>query len=78
MVGLERQNSSKESILKVLKTAKVEYPILSGGSAPGGTGGIPHVCIFDTTGSLVFNGSPHDEDFERSVKKAMRDHKPAQ
>ena len=75
VVGLERQQSSKEDILKVLKTAKVEYPIMSGGSAPGNTGGIPHVCIFDTTGKLVFNGNPHDEDFERSVKKAMRDMK---
>ena len=72
VIGLERQQSSKEDILKVIKTAKVEYPIMSGGLAPGNTGGIPHVCVFDTTGKLVFNGNPHDEDFERAVKKAMR------
>lgn len=76
VVGLERQNSAKEDILKVLKTARVEYPVMSGGSAPGNTGGIPHVCVFDVTGKLVFSGSPHDEDFERAVKKAMRDAKP--
>jgi thiol-disulfide isomerase/thioredoxin len=76
VVGLERQNSSKEDILKVLKSARVEYPVMSGGSAPGNTGGIPHACVFDVTGKLVFSGSPHDEDFERSVKKAMREMKP--
>lgn len=76
VVGLERQNSPKEEILKILKSARVEYPVMSGGSAPGSTGGIPHVCVFDTTGKLVFNGNPHDEDFERAVKKAMRAAKP--
>lgn len=76
VVGLERQNSSKEDILKVLKSARVEFPVMSGGSAPGSTGGIPHVCVFDVTGKLVFNGNPHDEDFERAVKKALRDAKP--
>lgn len=76
VVGLERQNSAKEDILKVLKSARVEFPVLSGGSAPGNTGGIPHACVFDVTGKLVFSGSPHDEDFERAVKKAMRDAKP--
>lgn len=73
VVGLERQQSTKEAILKVLKSAKVEYPVMSGGSAPGNTGGIPHACVFDTTGNLVFSGNPHDEDFERSVKKALRE-----
>lgn len=76
VIGLERQQSSKEDILKVLKSAHVEYPIMSGGSAPGGTGGIPHVCVFDVTGKLVYNGNPHDEGFEKAVKKALRDAKP--
>lgn len=75
VVGLERQNSSKESILKVLKTARVEYPVMAGGSAPGNTGAIPHACVFDVSGKLVFNGNPHDENFERAVKKAMRESK---
>ena len=72
VVGIERQNSSKEDILKVLKTARVKYPVMANGSAPGGTGTIPHVCVFDTTGKLVWNGNPHDEDFERAVKKELR------
>lgn len=72
VVGLECQGGTKEVILKLLKTAHVEYPVMSGGSAPGGTGTIPHVCVFDTTGKLVFNGSPQDENFERAVKKELR------
>jgi thiol-disulfide isomerase/thioredoxin len=73
VVGMERQNSPKEAILKVLKTAKVKYPVMAGGSAPGSTGGIPHVCVFDTTGKLVWNGNPHDAGFERAVKKELRE-----
>lgn len=72
VVGLECQGSKKEDILRILKSARVKYPVMSGGSAPGGTGGIPHVCVFDTTGKLVWNGNPHDEDFERAVKKELR------
>ena len=72
VVGLERQNSPKEAILKVLKSARVGYPVMAGGSAPGNTGGIPHVCVFDGTGKLVWNGNPHDGDFERAVKKQLR------
>jgi hypothetical protein len=56
----------------VLKTARVKYPVTAGGSAPGNTGGIPHACVFDSTGKLVWHGNPHDEDFERAVKKALR------
>ena len=73
VVGLECQNSPKETILKILKSARVEYPVMAGGSAPGGTGGSPHVCVFDTTGKLVWNGNPHDENFEKAVKKQLRD-----
>ncbi len=73
VVGMECQNSPKETILKILKSARVAYPVMAGGSAPGGTGTIPHVCVFDITGKLIFNGSPHDEDFQRTVKKALRE-----
>lgn len=72
VVGLECQNSKKEDILKVLKSAKVEYPVMAGGSAPGNSGGIPHACVFDTSGKLVWHGHPMDEEFERAVKKELR------
>ena len=72
VVGLECQGGTKEQILKLLKDARVKYPVMSGGSAPGGNGTIPHACVFDTSGKLVWTGNPHDEDFERAVKKELR------
>ncbi len=72
VVGLERQNSPKERILKVLDSARVRYPVMAGGWAPGGRGGIPNVCVFNAEGKLVWNGSPHDKEFERTVKKELR------
>ncbi len=72
VVGMERQGGTKEAVLTILKAAKAKYPVMLGGSAPGGSGTIPHVCVFDTTGKLVFNGRP-DENFERAVKKELRE-----
>lgn len=72
VVGLECQGSPKEAIVKLLKSAGVKYPVMAGGSAPAGTGTIPHACVFDVTGKLVWTGNPHDENFERAVKKALR------
>jgi thiol-disulfide isomerase/thioredoxin len=72
VVGLECQNGTKEQILKILKDARVKFPVMSGGSVPVESEGIPHACVFDTTGKLVWAGNPHDEDFERAVKKELR------
>jgi thiol-disulfide isomerase/thioredoxin len=65
VIGMEMQNSKKEDILKVLKSARVNYPVTKSNS-------IPHALVFDSTGKLVWHGNPHDEDFEREVKKALR------
>jgi thiol-disulfide isomerase/thioredoxin len=73
VVGLECQGGTKEQILKLLKDARVKFPVMSGGSAPGGNGSIPRAAVFNTEGKLVWSGNPHDDEFERSVKKAMRD-----
>lgn len=73
VVGLERQNSTKEAITKVIDAARVKYPIMSGGSVPAKSDGIPHACVFNAEGKLVWHGNPHDENFEREVKKALRD-----
>ena len=57
----------------MLKTARVKYPVMAGGSAPGSTGTIPHACVFDASGKLVWNGNPNDDNFERAVKKELRE-----
>jgi thiol-disulfide isomerase/thioredoxin len=72
VVGMECQGGTKEQVLKLLKDARVKYPVMAGGSAPGGSGTIPHACVFNTSGKLVWTGNPHDDAFERSVKKELR------
>jgi thiol-disulfide isomerase/thioredoxin len=73
VVGLERQNSTAEDINKVLKDARVKYPVMKGGSAPVSTGGIPHACVFGVDGKLVWHGHPADKEFERALKAALRE-----
>lgn len=72
VVGLERQGSTKEEILKVLKDAKVKYPVMAGGSGPVPSDGIPHAMVFGTDGKLVWHGHPADGEFEDSVKDALK------
>ncbi len=72
VVGLERQGSSKEAILKVLKEARVQYPVMSGGSGPVPSDGIPHAMVFGADGKLVWHGHPADDEFEDSVKDALK------
>lgn len=72
VVGLERQNSSKEDILAALKKAKVKYPVMAGGSTPVPSDGIPHALVFGGDGKLVWHGHPADEGFEDAVKDALK------
>lgn len=72
VVGMERQDSSKEDILKVLKEAKVKYPVMAGGSTPVPGDGIPHVMVFGGDGKLVFEGRPEADEFEDAVKDALK------
>lgn len=72
VVGLERQGSTKEDILEVLKDAKVKYPVMAGGSGPVPSDGIPHAMVFGADGKLVWHGHPADGEFEKSVKDALK------
>ncbi|WP_193213771.1 TlpA family protein disulfide reductase [Luteolibacter marinus] len=72
VVGLERQNSTKEDILKAIKPARVAYPVMAGGSGPVKSDGIPHAMVFGTDGKLVWHGHPADGEFEKSVKTALK------
>jgi hypothetical protein len=73
VIGLERQNSSAEKILRVLSKANVAYPVMAGGSAPGGNGSLPHVSVFDHEGRFIWSGRPADAGFEAAVQKALRE-----
>ncbi len=73
--GAEVQGSSKESIQKITKEFRVKFPITKGVSGPRTGSGIPRTVVFDTSGKLVFAGHPQNEDFERSIKAALKDAK---
>lgn len=72
VVGLERQNGSKEQILKLLKPARVTYPVMSGGATPVPSTGIPHALVFGADGKLVWHGNPASENFDDAVKDALK------
>ncbi len=70
-IGAESQNSSDEDIKSVVKKNKLSYTITKGGfRGPVSSGGIPHAYVFDTTGKLIFHGSPSDKDFDKAVRNA--------
>ena len=73
IIGAESQNSSKETIEPILEKAKVEYTITDGASGPIQVSGIPRAFVFGRDGQLIFDGSPHDADFERTITKAVRE-----
>jgi thiol-disulfide isomerase/thioredoxin len=73
IIGAESQGHSKEDIEPLLKKAKVNYTVTSGANGPIEVNGIPHAFVFDVNGALVFNGHPADEEFDRSIKKALRE-----
>jgi len=72
VVGLERQGSTKDAILKAIKPARVEYPVMAGGSGPVPSDGIPHAMVFGADGKLVWHGHPASDEFEDSVKDALK------
>lgn len=73
IIATERQNSSEDVIAALTKKNKVEYTITRGTSGPVDGSGIPHAYVFDVSGKLIFNGHPSDDEFERTVKKALRE-----
>lgn len=73
MIGAESQGHSKDQIAPLVDDNKIEYTITSGASGPIQFNGIPRAFVFDVEGQLIFNGNPHEGDFVRSIKKALKD-----
>lgn len=76
MIGAESQGSTKEQIEPILKKAAVEYTVNMGGGGPVLGSGLPRILIFNRAGNLIFQGKPSDEDFEGTVKKALKESSP--
>lgn len=71
MVGVHSQELNKPAIEAVVKKNNLTYSIVNGVSSPVPFSQLPHVFLFDATGALVFNGSPFDKDFQRSLHQAV-------
>jgi thiol-disulfide isomerase/thioredoxin len=72
VVGLEAQNSPKDAILKILKNARVTYPVMQGGSIGLEHNDIPHVAIYGVNGKLLWHGAPSNSEFKQQLKAALR------
>lgn len=73
IIGAESQGHGKNQIEPLVKKNKIEYTITSGANGPVKFSGIPHAFVFDVEGKLIFNGHPGDDDFERILKRALKD-----
>jgi thiol-disulfide isomerase/thioredoxin len=71
--GAHSQAGTDDEVKDVVKKNKLTYTITKGVNSPISFSGIPRVFVFDTTGALVYTGSPFDAEFEKSLRKATKD-----
>ena len=70
--GAHSQPATDEEVKQVVKKNQLAYTITHGVNGPVRFSGIPYAFVFDTTGALIFNGSPMDKEFENAIRKATR------
>jgi hypothetical protein len=72
VIGMHVQSATDEEIEATTKRLKMKFPVVKGGSVPGGGGGIPRVAVFDATGKMLFTGHPSEREFDKSVDAALK------
>ena len=72
VVGIHAQEATDEQINKILKDARVKYPVARSGNVPVNTGGIPHALVFGKDGKLKWHGNPNDAAFQKAVRDVVR------
>ncbi|MBI4712180.1 MAG: redoxin domain-containing protein [Planctomycetes bacterium] len=59
LIGIHRQNEPADKVTSFCKSQKINYPIYQQGDISGVSfSGIPHFCVFNHRGELVFDGHP--------------------
>lgn len=73
IIAPEVQGSPTEAIQEIVKEHRIEYTVTQGITGPSvGSGGIPNMAVFDTTGKLVWVGHPMDDKAEDAIRDALR------
>ena len=73
IIAAESQNTPEDTIKGILDEHKAEFTVSRQITSPIQSRGIPHSYVFDVAGQLIFQGHPMDPDFEKVIKKALRD-----
>jgi len=71
VVGVHSQENDRPAIEAVVKKNHLSYSIVNGVSGPVKFEMLPHVFIFDSSGEMIFSGSPFDNKFKPSLTKAV-------
>lgn len=69
----EVQGSAVGDIEALVKEHKITYPIMKGSTRAPNMRGIPHSVVFNAKGDLVFEGHPMSDEFEDSIKDALKE-----
>jgi len=71
VIGVHSQDNNLSAIEAVVKKNNLTYPIVKGVSSPVQFEMLPHVFLFDSSGAMIFEGSPFDAKFKPSLTKAV-------
>jgi len=75
IIAAESQNTPEDTIKKLLDEHKAEFTVSRQIKSPIQSRGIPHSFVFDVEGQLIFQGHPMSPEFEKVIKKALKDYK---
>ena len=77
MIGCHCQNATDDEVKAVVKKNRLSYSIVKDSSRPSSFSGIPHAYVFNAEGRILFDGNPHDKDFDKAVRDAVKSAKEA-
>ena len=75
IIAAESQNTPEDKIKGILDEHKAEFTVTRQARGPLRSRGIPNAYVFGVDGQLIFKGHPMSPDFERTIKKALKEFK---
>lgn len=73
IIAAESQNTPDDTIKKLLDEHKAEFTVTRQVRGPIRGRGIPNAYVFGVDGQLIFKGHPMSDDFEKTIKKALKE-----